>query len=212
MRQTLKRKKLHFALGFIFCALVLTAPAQNDPKITGKPINMILPQQKDSAIAFRMTGFIYGDQKGIRLVTNEQTKSLLLLLQPEFDIGGCIKSQKFVATHDGVYHFDAKVNLLYSIEDRTKFFRWYLQLMNGNKIIEEIVLTGPSYSYTAQHEPSPQHTLALNTTVFLRKGDVVSLWYRSDADPGAYAEATFICFSGFKVTGIIPTWTRPDIR
>ena len=80
---------------------------------------MILPQQKDSAIAFRMTGFIYGDQKGIRLVTNEQTKSLLLLLQPEFDIGGCIKSQKFVATHDGVYHFDAKVNLLYSIEDRT---------------------------------------------------------------------------------------------
>lgn len=202
-----------FLLGILFGNLALISIGQTNPKITGKPIIMVLPQ-KDSAIAFRMTSFLFGDKEGISLVTDPQTKSLLISsLHPEFDLDGCIKNQKFVATHDGIYHFDARVNFFYPLEDRLKFFRWYLKLMSGNKVIEETVLTGPDYSLdaSATHVPSPQHSLTVNTNVLLRKGDVVSLWFTAHADPGAYVTASFISFSGFKVANI-PAWTRPDIR
>ena len=145
----------------------------------------------------------------------EQNVNMRLPLAVEFDQGGNIIFRSFIAPKNAIYHFDAQLNFSYPLADdsmtveeddttshvvetKYKFYRWYLNLYKGAEIIESSVLTNNNNNSTAW----PKHSLAISTTIFLQKGEAVSIGFNFEADPGEYVTPDFISFSGFKVQDI----------
>jgi len=184
---------------------------------------MLNAQVDGPPVAFRMQS-----SSGMELNSNTDVK-LCSFMKPivdpgivsrevEFDIGGNIKSEGFVAPRSGIYHFDARLNFSFVLNDGAsgddsdateadqvglRFARWYLYLLRNNKVIETDILKNNKAPL------SEYHSLALSTTLSLNKGDLVSLIYDGFADivPRApTVQADLISFSGFIVTDRLPIW------
>jgi len=148
----------------------------------------------------------------VGLVNNSDIK-LTVLLSLQFDVSGNVARMNphssfpsdFVVPNDGVYHFDANLNFVFRegvddlglpVNSKLFFMRWYLKLVNGNKVIEQTVLTNP------QSGSSNNFSLSLSTTVYLLKGDRISVRYLGEGRTGKVVYPTFISFSGFKVLDV----------
>ncbi|HEX7846960.1 MAG TPA: hypothetical protein VF476_14260 [Chitinophagaceae bacterium] len=115
----------------------------------------------------------------------------------EFDLSNNARGGQFTAPENGVYHFDVHVNISPSLTDYKNYLRFHLSLMKGNDVAEKTTLMNPQTSYTTTH------TLRISTTLLLNKGDVISVKYNADAEPGTAAVNVLnATFSGFKVASL----------
>jgi len=144
-----------------------------------------------------------------------QRTSGILPMTTEFDQGGNIFFNNFLAPKAGIYHFDGRVNFTFPLtdtsealtdeplngsnENRHHYSHWYLQLYKNSKIIESTVLTNNDNALS-----TPRHSLSISTTVKVNKGDLISIKFIFDKEfPEQTVALEFASFSGFKVADLL---------
>jgi len=170
-----------------FTHFALTAQITlKNPAIANKVDEVKPPAPK--AVAFRLSPF----SNSLSLPAN--VSSVLNLTVKEFDLGNNTSGNSFVAPENGIYHFDVRVNISYPVTDYQDYLRFYLMLNKNGNVFEKTILMN------AETDKTPFHTLAISTTVMLKKGDAITASYNADTNtPGKSATATELSFSGFKI-------------
>lgn len=168
--------------------LFFTSVAQIKAIVPDKNIQMV--KEPARTVAFRLSAF-----SGLTLSSSGNTA--LNVSVKEFDLANNTRGNAFTAPENGVYHFDVHLNFNFAISDYTNYLRFHLSLLRGSDIIEKTTMMNAQTAY------SPEHSLALSTTVALSKGDVITAVFATDANPGTAAiNGTAAYFSGFKVADI----------
>ncbi len=146
-------------------------------------------------VAFRLQST--GKAVAMPVNAHSENGQMLNLKAEEFDLGNDVSESIFTAPEDGIYHFDARINLTYADSDKAAFDRFILLLSKNWNPVEKTELV----NLFAGNNPA--HTMAISTTLMLKKRDVVALFFRADAKSGSNElSATAISFSGFKVSGV----------
>lgn len=185
---------------FSLLAAIVLLPVLSISQVTTiKPVtNANITEMKPVApkvVAFRLSPF--SNPMSLPANVSSPTGTILNLTVKEFDLGNNISGNSFIAPENAVYHFDIRVTIAYPISDYQDYLRFYLMLNKNGSVLEKTVLMNP------QTDKSPSHTLAISTTIMLKKGDAITASYNADANsPGKAATATELSFSGFKVTGM----------
>jgi hypothetical protein len=146
-------------------------------------------------VAFRLQS----SGKPVTLPVNAHSVNgqMLYLDVKEFDLGNDVTESVFTAPEEGIYHLDVRLNLTYADSDKTAFDRFILLLHKNWQPVEKTELVNPAAG------KNTAYTMAISTTLMLKKGDAVAVYFRADARSGnKELMATAISFSGFKVSTI----------
>lgn len=147
------------------------------------------------AVAFRLSPFSGSMSLGSNV--SSRLGTVLNLTVKEFDLGTNVSGNSFVAPENGVYHFDIRLTFGYSVADYQEYLRFYLMLNKNGSVLEKTVLMNP------QTDKTPTHTMAISTTIMLKKGDAITASYNADANSsGKSVSVSEVSFSGFKVSGM----------
>ena len=146
-------------------------------------------------VAFRLAPF--SGTMTLPANVSSSVGTILNLTVKEFDLGSNTSGSSFVAPENGVYHFDIRLTIGYSVADYQEYLRFYLMLNKNGGVIEKTVFMNP------QTDKTPTHTLAISTTIMLKKGDTLNASYNADANSaGKSVAVSEVSFSGFKVSGM----------
>lgn len=159
---------------------------------SAKQFNIPAEPGPAKTVAFRLTNFA---ELELPANSDDAIGTRLNLSLIEFDLSNNTRGSAFAAPKSGVYHFDARLNLSPTITDFDKYLRFALMLSKeSGTIIERTDLMNPQTAFT------PLHTLSISTNIALYAGDVVSVFYSGDAQPGANSvRGVRGSFSGFLV-------------
>jgi hypothetical protein len=179
----------------LITCLLLLCSVSFAQAVTNKPPSGTSPLHDPKPVAFRITQA--GTKVSMPVNAHSVNGQMLILETEEFDLGNDVSESVFTAPENGIYHFDARVNLVYPGPDQVKFERFLLLLNKNWQPLEKTELT----NLPAGERPAT--TMALSTTVLLKKGDKVALYFRADASSGSKElTATAISFSGFQVSAV----------